>query len=338
MARPTLKDVAARAGVSYQTVSKVLNQQSNVTAETEARIWQAVEALSYAPNVSARNLRTRSSNLIGYAWQRAMDEAPRPVLDQFLYEAVLHFEQHGYHLLTFLVTLGSEADYGVYRTLYDRQQVEGFILADTNNDDPRLAFLMQANIPFAAFGRANDDWDFCWVDVDGRSGMAQVIQHLQQRGHQRIAMITWPEGSRAGEEREYGYLSQMAQGGLMVAPAWLARGENRVQDGYHLMQQLMALPPAERPTAVACVSDQMAIGAMNAALAAGLIIGQDVALTGYDNVPMSEFLYAPLTTVQQPIAEASEQVVNLLLKQINGEPIPQKGVLLEPRLIVRQSS
>ena len=338
MARPTLKDVAARAGVSYQTVSKVLNQQGNVTADTEARIWQAVEALNYAPNVSARNLRTQSSNLIGYAWQRAVDEAPRPVLDQFLYEAALHFEQHGYHLLTFLVSLGNEADYAVYRTLYDRQQVEGFILADTNNDDPRIAFLMQANIPFAAFGRANEDWDFCWVDVDGRSGMAQVIHHLQQRGHQRIAMITWPEGSRAGEERENGYQGQMAQAGLPVLPHWLARGENSVQDGYRLMQQLVALPAAERPTAVACVSDQVAIGAMNAALAAGLIIGQDVAITGYDNVPMSEFLYPPLTTVQQPISEAGEQVVNLLLKQINGEPITQKSILLQPKLVVRQSS
>jgi DNA-binding LacI/PurR family transcriptional regulator len=338
MARPTLKDVAAQAGVSYQTVSKVLNQQGNVTPETEARIWQAVETLNYTPNVSARNLRTQSSNLIGYAWQRTMDDAPRPVLDQFLYEAVLHFEQHGYHLLTFLVGLESDAGHSIYRTLYDRQQVEGFILADTNNNDPRIAFLMSANIPFTAFGRANDDWDFCWVDVDGRLGMREVIRHLQEQGHTRVGLITWPEGSRAGEERESGYTHQMAEAGLPVAPEWVARGENTVHHGYHLMQQLLALPAAERPTAVACVSDQIAIGAMNAALANGLVIGQDVAITGYDNAPMSEFLYPPLTTVQQPIQEVSEQVVNLLLKQINQEPIPQKGILLEPKLIIRESS
>lgn len=338
MGQITLKDVAAKAGVSYQTVSKVLNRQASVTAETEERIWGAIQELGYQPNISARNLRTQSSNLIGYGWQASGSESPHPVLNHFLYSAVQRAEAQRYHLLTFLLADSAAATNELYRDLYARRQVEGFILADTNNNDPRIAFLMEANIPFAAFGRANDDWDFCWVDVDGRLGMGQVIQHLQARGHQRIAMISWPEGSRAGEEREHGYRSQMAQAGLSISANWMIRGENTVHDGYRLMQQLLALPEAEQPTAVACVSDQIAIGAMNAALAAGLVIGQDVAITGYDNVPMSEFLYPALTTVQQPIQEAGEQIINLLLKQIDGQPIGQKGILLEPELIVRQSS
>lgn len=338
MAQITLKDVAAKAGVSYQTVSKVLNRQASVTPETEQSIWNAIQELGYQPNISARNLRTQSSNLIGYGWQASDDNSPHPVLNHFLYSAIQRAEAHRYHLLTFLLADSAAATNELYRDLYARRQVEGFILAGTNNNDSRIAFLIDAGIPFATFGRANDDWDFCWVDVDGRLGMGQVIQHLQERGHQRIAFITWPEGSRAGEERGYGYFTQMAQAGLPTSPAWVVRGENTVHDGYQLMQQLLALPAAERPTAVACVSDQIAIGAMNGALAAGLVIGQDIAITGYDNVPMSEFLYPPLTTVQQPIQEAGEQIISLLLKQINGEPIPQKGILLEPSLIVRQSS
>lgn len=338
MSRITLKDVAAKAGVSYQTVSKVLNKQATVTPETEGRIWEAIRELGYRPNVSARNLRTQSSNLIGYGWPRLGDGTPRPVLDQFLYSAVQQAEADGFHMLAFLLEDDLDSMTVLYRDLYARRQVEGFILADTNDDDPRIRFLIDAGIPFASFGRANDAWDFCWVDVDGRSGLSQVTAHLQQRGHQRIALITWPEGSRAGVERETGYLMQMAAAGLPITEGWLARGENSVNHGYRLMQKLLAMPTADRPTAVACVSDQIAIGAINAAMAAGVAVGQDVAITGYDDIPMSEFLYPPLTTVKQPIQQAGEQVIDLLLRQINGEPIQQKGVLLKPELIIRQSS
>jgi DNA-binding LacI/PurR family transcriptional regulator len=168
--------------------------------------------------------------------------------------------------------------------------------------------------------------------------MRQIITHLQARGHEKIALITWPEGSRAGGERESGYFEQMTLAGLPVAEEWVLRGEHAVNQGYQLMTQLLALPEINRPTAVACVSDELAIGVMNAAMAQGLAIGKDIAVTGYDNVPMSEFLFPPLTTVKQPIPEAGKAVINLLLSQINGDPIAQKNVLLEPELIVRQSS
>jgi len=338
MARTTLKDVAAKAGVSYQTVSKVLNKQATVSAETEERIQSAIRELGYRPNISARNLRTQSSNLIGYGWQQSGDGSPHPVLNHFLYSAVQRAEADFYHLLAFLLAEDIDETISLYRDLYARRQVEGFILADTNNDDPRIQFLIGEGIPFASFGRANDEWDFCWVDVDGRSGMRQITTHLQERGHQKIALVTWPEGSRAGEEREVGYFDQMAKCSLPVDDDWIMRGKNSVNSGYRLMNQLLTLPPERRPTAVACVSDQIAIGVMNAALARGLTVGQDIAITGYDNVPMTEFLYPPLTTVQQPIQQAGQWVIEMLFRQINGEPIAQKGILLEPELLIRESS
>ena len=338
MAKVTLKDVAKKADVSYQTVSKVLNNKGNVTPETEARIWQAVQELGYRPNISARNLRTQSSNLIGYGWQQSDDGTPHPVLNHFLYSAVQRAEAHHYHMLAFLLSEDAAENTNLYRELFGRRQVDGFILADTNEDDPRIQFLMEQNIPFASFGRANEDWDFCWVDVDGRSGIQQVTQHFQERGHERIGLITWPEGSKAGNEREQGYHHQIEAVGHSIQSDWILRGENSVQHGYQLMQQLLALPADERPTAVACVSDLLAIGAINAAMAHGLTVGQEIAIAGYDNIPMSEFLYPPLTTVAQPIQEAGQQVIELLLKQINGEEIEEKGMMLEPKLIIRESS
>ena len=336
--KATLKDVAKAAGVSYQTVSKVLRGQITVTPETQERIETAVSQLGYRPNTAARNLRTQSSNLIGYGWLQGGSDSPHPVLNQFLYSAVQRAEQNDFHLLTFLIEEDIDNTIAIYRELYARRQVEGFILADTNDNDPRIAFLIEAEIPFTSFGRANDEWDFCWVDVDGRNGMQQVTTHLQEQGHTKIALITWPEGSRAGEERENGYIAQMNQVDLSIEPDWIVRGENAVHFGYQLMGQLLALPPEIRPTAVACISDEIAIGAMNAALAQGLQVGNDLAITGYDNVPMSEFLFPPLTTVQQPIQQAGDRVIELLLKQINNVPILEKQILLKPELIIRQSS
>lgn len=338
MARITIKDVAAHSNVSYQTVSKVLNKQSNVSAETEARIWQAAEDLGYKPNISARNLRTQSSNLIGYAWQRSGDDSPRPILDKFLYDAVDTFERHGYHLLTFLVDAADEADALIYKALYDRRQVEGFILADTNHNDPRIAYLIEQNIPFASFGRANPEWDFCWVDIDGRYGLRSVVDHLVARGHQHIGLLTWPTGSEAGAYREEGFVTGLTAAGLTVRPDWVLRGGNTVQFGAAGMQHFRALPAGDRPTAVVCVSDLIAIGALNDASAAGLRVGQDIAITGYDDMPMSQYLTPSLTTVRQPIATVGQQVVDLLLKQIKGQPIVEKGILLEPELIIRESS
>jgi DNA-binding LacI/PurR family transcriptional regulator len=335
----TLKDVAVRANVSYQTVSKVLNGKAKVAPDTAARIQQAVIELGYQPNISARNLRKQASNLIGYAWRRTVDGEPHPILEKFLYSAAEAAEARHFRILTFLI--GSDADtldLETYRDLYDCRQAEGFILDDTNYNDPRVAFLIDQKIPFASFGRANDDWEFCWVDVDGRAGLEAIVDHLVQRGHQRIGFISWPIGSRIGEEREKGYRRGLEKAGIGFDPALLVRGTNTFQAGIVGLSVLLNLPAERRPTAVACISDLIAIGAMNAAMAAGLNVGHDLAITGFDDLPLAKFLHPTLTTVRQPIDEVGAHIINLLVKQINGDPLTKKTLLLTPALIVRESS
>lgn len=337
MSRVTLKDVAARAGVSYQTVSKVLNKQAQVAPETEQRIWNAVAALGYRPNISARNLRTQATNLIGYGWSHTPGSYSHPVLDRFLHSVAYAAEARGYHLLTFLVPDDEHSDLSPYMELFARRQVDGFILANTIQNDPRIATLIEHQIPFASFGRANDGWDFCWVDVDGRHGIKLAMEHLLSRGHRRIGFISWPEGSQSGYHREQGYLSYLEEAGIIFVPEWLRRGSDSAQTGAYGFAGLMSLPAARRPTAVVCVSDLIAVGAMNAAAAAGLEPGHDVAITGFDDVPMAQFLHPALTTVRQPIPEAGEILIEMLLAQLNGMPMPSKSVLLRPELVVRES-
>ncbi len=336
--RPSMSDVARLAGVSQTTVSFIVNDTpgNTIPLETRERVAAAIRELGYRPNVSARNLRTQSSNLIGYGVEDPLGVASHPVLDRFLYSTILSMEAAGYHVLTFVTT--SRTETATYEELYRRGQVAGFVLANTNDNDVRIAALIEAGIPFASFGRSNDAWDFPWVDVDNINGLEQVTDHLLAQGHRHIGLITWPEGSKAGTHRERGYANSLARAGITPAPDWLFRGENFVQTGVAAVEHFLSLPEDRRPTAVACVSDLIATGALNAVSNAGLRVGHDIAITGYDDSAMAQFLHPPLTSVRQPITQVGQEIARLLLAQIGGDPVSTSQILLKPSLIVRESS
>lgn len=335
--RITLKDVAARAGVSYQTVSKVINGNGNVAAETEAQIWRAVEELGYRVNVAARNLRTRASGLIGYTWAPSPPDRGNPILDQFLTSVVAAAEAHGYHLMLFPHPPAIE-EVDVYRQLMRSGRVDGFIVASTNYDDPRIRLLIDEAFPFVAFGRSNPEWDFPFVDVDGRAGIRMATEHLIEQGHRAIALLAWPDHSLVGADRTEGYCEAMAAAGLAVDPAWVHHSESAFQAGYAAVQQLLNLPPDRRPTAVAALDDTLAIGAIRAALDAGLQVGADFGVTGFDDAPGAQYLSPSLTTLRQPIQQVAERLTEMLVDCIHGRTPSPKQVILPPRLIVRASS
>lgn len=333
----TLKTVAARAGVSYQTVSKVLNGQASVAPETRQRILEAVEALGYRPYQIARSMRARRSFMIGYSWVQTSPDQVNHILDQFLSSMVREAEAAGYHLLPFPFREG-QAQVEAYRELMDTGRVDGFVLSSVNYNDPRVLFLLERGFPFVAFGRSNPELDFPYVDVDGAAGLRQAVEHLLQRGHTRIAALAWPEDSRVGNDRIQGYFQAMQSAGLTVWPEWIVRGEGSFEFGREATERLLRLPPEIRPTALVALNDTMAIGAMHAAREHGLQVGQDFAVIGFDDAPMSQYLFPPLTTIRQPIAEAGKKCVEILVSLIEGREPAQKQVLLPPRLIVRASA
>jgi DNA-binding LacI/PurR family transcriptional regulator len=332
--RTSIKDVAGLAGVSYQTVSKVLNGQSHVSPETRERIRQAAQTLGYKPHVSARNLRTQRSQMIGYSWSSVETEQPNHILHMFLTSMVSEAELAGYHLLPFPYREGEDLVAG-YRELIDSGRVDGFVISSVGYDDPRARFLLERDFPFVAFGHSGAHDHYPYVDVDGALGLRMATEHLIAQGHRRIAMLAWPETSRTGNDRLEGYLAALRAAALEIDPDLIAHGEWKFEFGYAATDRWLKAPAEQRPTAIVAVSDIMAIGAIQAGQMRGLTIGRDLAVIGFDDVPMAAYLWPPLSSVQQPIREAGRKCVEMLVKTINGVALEAPQVMLPPKLIVR---
>ncbi|MDQ4076050.1 MAG: LacI family transcriptional regulator [Chloroflexota bacterium] len=339
MSSVSIHDVAEAAGVSTATVSYVLNDSRPVTDATRARVLEAVEELGYRPNVTARSLQAKRSFLIGYSWRPLPPKNHSPILDRFIHSMGLAAYRAGYHLLAFPAP-SEEAQVDVYRDLVATNRVDGIILSATDIEDPRVEYLATTNIPFVAFGRCGDR-DICpWVDVDGRAGVQRAVEHLAEQGHFRIGMLAWPQGSQSGEDRYQGYYSGLQQLALPARQEWVVRVNHDTAEGYEGMKQLLSLPSSERPTAVVCVSDLIALGAMNAIREAGLRVGADFGVVGFDNMPLAAHLAPPLSSLHQPIDQVGVLVIDQLTSLIEGEQLGKERaqILLEPKLVVRASS
>jgi DNA-binding LacI/PurR family transcriptional regulator len=333
----TLKEVAAHAGVSYQTVSKVINRKVRISKEKEERIWQSVRELGYRPNLIARSLRSQRSYMIGFSWEPAPRGLSNSILDQFIQSMATAAESAGYHMLAFPHHPGGAWISG-YRELIDTNRVDGFVLYSVEYNDPRVEFLKERNFPFVAFGRSRPGFEFPYVDVDGCAGMRKVIDHLVEQGHRRIGVLAWPQDSRVGQNRMEGICSRLSELGIPLYDEWVAHGEGIVQFGYQVTSAWLDCPPGEHPTAIVCFNDLMAIGALHAAREKGVRVGPELAVTGFDDMPLTQYFYPSLTTVRQPIWDVGQRVMSLLLDLLEEKTSPQTSLLLEPTLVVRQSS
>lgn len=338
---PTIRDVAREAGVSIATVSYVLNNKSAAISEdTRQLVWDAVQKTGYMPNVTARNLRSSESRLIGYAWHELPNDQVNPVLDRFTYFLARTAEAAGYHILTF--TYAADDPLPVYDELIRTGRVDAFVIGSTLLNDPRIEFLMEQEFPFVSFGRSNPEWDFTWVDTDGRKGVRDATEYLISMGHRRIAIAGWPEDSLTGEFRMQGYFDALQAHKIPMRSEFIFRGEHSEQTGRDAVAQWMTLPPRERPTAVVAISDLIAIGVMNEAESRGMIIGRDLSVIGFDDAPMSQYLRPALTTLRQPIPEIAARLITLLEEMLRrkrgGRAAPKhRHVLLPPTLIERDS-
>lgn len=330
--RTTIRHVSDRAGVSVGTVSNVLNAPHLVSSGTRDRVLDAIAELDYRPNRSARNLQAQRTYLIGY---RLPGPGNSPALDVFLHSLVAGASEHGFEIVLFSPSSG-QSDLDAYRKSIRSGDVDGFVLSETNYEDPRITLLAETAFPFVAFGRSLASTPFSWVDVDGAAGMVEVVEHLVNLGHSRIALVGWPPGSESGDARVAGFQTGMAKAGLELEPDLVIRIESGYEAGRHAGRRLLKL--ASPPTAIATVQDDLAFGVMRAASDIGMTIGDDLAVTGFDDSPAASFATPGLTSVRQPMDLVAESMIELLVEQFRDPNAPRSGTLLVPDLVTRSST
>ncbi len=333
---PTLATVADEAGVSRQTVSNALNSPELLRPDTLARVQAAIETLGYSPNRAARNLRTRSSHLVGLRVDPAVEDSANALMDRFVHTLVESTREAGYHVLLFSADAEDGSTDG-YDELLRSAAVDAFVVTDTFRGNPHAAWLAQRGVPFVAFGRpwSEPAAQHPWVDVDGRAGVVQAVDHLVDRGHARIAWVGWQKGSLIGEDRRGGWLDRMHELGLSTSRL-SARGDDTLEFGGRAAHAL--LDGGERPTAFLCASDTLAMGVMRTFDDLGLRPGRDAAVVGFDDSIAAQVCTPGLTSVRQPLEQVAVEVVRYLGELLAHRPIPEPGCVLTPSLVVRRSS
>ena len=225
-----------------------------------------------------------------------------------------------------------------YRELVDSHRVDAFVISDVEFHDPRVVFLKERRFPFVAFGRTDPELDVPFVDVDGALGIRLVVRHLVERGHRRIGVLTWPEGSRVGEDRMEGYFTGLHDAGISPQRDWIMRGDGIFNFGYESAMRWLDMPSANRPTAIIAFNDTMAIGVKQAVEERGFRVGIDLAICGFDDTPLVKYLTPPLSSVKQPIWEIGQRIVSMIVDLLEEKPLLYRRMILQPELIIRQSS
>jgi LacI family transcriptional regulator len=331
----TLRDVARAVGKSVSTVSSALNDYDDVSEETKALVRQVADEMGYTPNIAAQRLRRRRTDSLGLILPTFGPRFSDPYFSELLAGIGNQAAASGLDLLVSTQAPGPDEDQ-TYRRMVSGRRVDGLLVVRTRCDDPRIAFLVEKGFPFVAFGRTEQDFDFPYVDEDGILGMMLATQHLIDRQHQRIAFIAAPPDLMFTRYRLRGFRQAMLDNGLAVDESLVISGDLTQQTGRRLAGEL--LDRSDHPTAIVACNDLMALGAMAAAQERGLVVGQDVAITGFDDIPPAQQSHPPLTTIHQPIYRIGQMICDMLIRQIRGEPLEERHVVLQPSLIVRGSS
>lgn len=331
----TLKDIAKRVGLSVTTVSRALNDYPDVNPKTKERIRQVARAMNYHPHVIAQKLQKKRTDTIGFIIPTAGPRFSDPFFIELLTGIGNEAARHEFDLLVSTRAPGDQ-EMEAYSRIVNGNRVDGIVLTRTRHGDQRIACLVGSDFPFVAFGRCDLPYDFPYVDVDGREGMGMVMQHLVDLGHRGMAYITAPLELMFATDRLEGYKETLSRNGIPIDDSLILAGDLTERAGYEAAKELLARH--DPPTAMVACNDLMALGAMSAALERGMVIGEDISITGFDDIPLAAHSHPPLTTVQQPIYEIGKRICHMLIQILKGEDLAERQVILEPRLVTRESS
>ncbi|MFW6205662.1 MAG: LacI family DNA-binding transcriptional regulator [Gemmatimonadota bacterium] len=328
----TIRDVARQAGVSVATVSRVLNNSGPVSSSTRRRVEAVAEALDYVPHGGARSLITRRTTNLGVILPdlygeffseliRGMDRATRAA---------------GYHLL---LSGSHAADVELAAALRAmRGRVDGLILMSPEITPAELVELIPRGLPVVLINtEVGKNGRFDTLNVDNRGGAYAAVQHLVSAGHSRIALINGRLANHDARERRLGYRRALEEAGLESASELELESDFTKAGGQRAARALLELEP--RPTAVFAANDSMAVGALSAFREAGLRVPDEMAVVGFDDIPIAEYVTPPLSTVKVDLLRFGERAVELVVDSLTDpsgrEP---RDEIVETQLVIRRSS
>ncbi|MEP7285045.1 MAG: LacI family DNA-binding transcriptional regulator [Chloroflexota bacterium] len=328
--RATITDVAHLAQVSPKSISRVINGEPGVSEETRQRILKAISELGYVANTAARRLRG-VSKVIGLVVSGFEDYAGQVV--RGMSQAAQHF---GYNLVLYVQHSG-EQDPATYQELIGSGLISGMLMVIPYDYEILLALCEEYEIPYVLLDYEGSvpDENVPTVTVTNRKGTLEAVRYLLALGHRKIGFITAQMSIASAVERLQGYRDALSEVGIDYDPLLVVEGDFSQTAGFEQTRVLMKRHP--NMTAVVASDDLMALGAMDAIKDAGLRVGEDISVIGFDDIPMAATMHPPLTTVRQPMLEMGKAAVKMLVDQLEGHSLMSNQQEFATELVIRQS-
>lgn len=336
MFKVRINDIAKRVNRSVTTVSRALNDYDDVSPKTKQLIIETAREMGYSPNLLAQRLQKQQTDTIGLIFPTFSPRFSDPFFSELLAGIGNKAAALGFDLLISTRAPG-EQETESYGKIVDSGRVDGFIVVRTRKKDTRIELLSERGFPFTAFGQTDgEDEQFSYVDIDSFLGMQKVAEHLAALNHKRIGCIAPPSNLAFAEKRVEGLRAGLAKAGIPLNEDYIKSGDLTQKSGYDLGGALLDMP--RPPTAIVACNDLMALGTMSAAQERNLVVGKDVSITGFDDIPMAETSHPSLTTINQPIYQIGGMLCEMLIKRLKKETTEQQHILLLPSLVIRQST
>lgn len=334
MKRTSLKDLASALKLSEGTVSRALNGYADISETTVERVREAAQAMAYRPNQTARRLATGVAEAIAYVIPQNHSSIAEPFVSQMLQGLNESLSRRGWDLLV-SHSPAAETDPQAILRLIDSGRVSGIVLSRPFKHDARIDVLRSANIPFAVHGRSVDCDDYAWFDIDNELAYREAVAYLVELGHRRIGFVGAPLYYNFVQMRLDGYRQGLEDAGIAFDDELVEFTELTDDGGERAAGDLLdtSLPP----TALVCVTDVQALGALSAVRSRGLSPGREVSVLGYDGLKFGRHANPPLTTMAQPLTQAGRELGDIVLALIDGDDPCSHQRLGRADLIVRES-
>ncbi|MEN9886914.1 MAG: hypothetical protein RL758_1492 [Pseudomonadota bacterium] len=336
----SIHQLAQDLGLSISTVSRALNGYTDVATQTRERVMQRAAELGYKAHAGARSLKSGKSHSVGVILPTDGQSGQfiSGLYSQLLGGIAAAIDGADYSLFaTTQLNASIDSELRHYESLIRSRWVDAYVVVRTLIHDPRVRLLQERGIPFVTYGRSQLAQDHPWVDTDNEGAFLISAQRLIDLGHRKIALLNGTQGYTFAALRQSGYQRAMRDNGINVRPEWIVHGGLTEAAGHSLALQVLQLPKDERPTALLCATDAMAIGAIAACRQMGLQVGSEISIIGYGDSEAARYCEPALTTVGHQIFENGRHIGQLLLELLGNQPLTRTHYL-EPVVVVPRAS